>query len=85
MNKKYDTPNIVVDNLIDVQGGEVILRTSPIQIPKINANPNSALLFIERDYVGHPFSQGHGINETSPKKFFNFFLDGHCFPQMYLM
>ena len=81
---KYDTPCIVVDNLINVQGGEVVFRTSQVQILKINANPNSTLVFIDRDYVGHPFSQRHRVNETGLKKLLNLFLNVCCFPWMYL-
>ena len=48
---KDDTSSTVVDNLIDVWGGGIVIRTSPIQIKKINVNPNSTLLFIDKDYI----------------------------------
>ena len=53
---KNDTSSIVVDDLIDVGSGVILFGTSSIQIPKIDANPDSTLLFVHGNYIGYPFS-----------------------------
>ena len=46
----------VVDYLIDIGSREIVFWTNPIQISEFDTNPNSALIFVHMDYVGHPFS-----------------------------
>ena len=41
-----DTSGVVIDDLIDVQGGEIVLRKILIQILKINTNPKGTLFFL---------------------------------------
>ena len=53
---KNNASNTVVDYLIDIGSGKLVFWTSLIQIHKIDTNPNSAMFFVHRDYVGHPFN-----------------------------
>ena len=79
---KNNASDTVMDYLIDIGSGKVVFWTSSIQIPKIDTNPNSTLFFVHRDYVGHPFSNWYGVNETDPEKFFNFFFNSGFFSWM---
>ena len=49
---KDDASNIFIDYLIDIGSGEIVFGTSPIQIPKIDANADSSLFFVHRNYIG---------------------------------
>jgi hypothetical protein len=44
----------VIDNLVDERCGEVVFRTSMVEIAKISADTNSALFFFNGDGVGDP-------------------------------
>ena len=61
--RKDDAPDIVINDMIDVWSREIVLRTSLIQVSKIDTDSNSALLFGHRDNVRYPFHQGYGINK----------------------
>ena len=66
----------VINKLINERRRKVIFWTGTIDIAVVNTDPDSALLFIHRDYNGHPLREGDGIDETSSKKLFDFGLDG---------
>ena len=82
MNEKSDTSSIVVDNLIDVRGRKVVFGTRFIQIPKIDADSNGALPFIDMDNVRYPFRQGYRINKPNFEKFLNFGFNSCSLPRM---
>jgi hypothetical protein len=44
---------IVIDDLVNDRGREVVFGTSVIEIVKVNADANSALFFVDRDEVGN--------------------------------
>jgi hypothetical protein len=59
MNENISLLCTFIDNLINEWGRIIILRTSLVQIPIINANPNCALFFSDQNEIGYPFSQGN--------------------------
>ena len=70
------TSYAVIDKLINKRSRKVIFWTGTINIAVVNTDPDSALLFIHRDYIRHPIRKGNGVNETVFKKLFDFGLDG---------
>ena len=55
----------IIDNLVDEWCGVIVLGTSAIDIPIINAYSDSALFLIDKYYIGDPIHEGDGVNKTS--------------------
>ena len=66
-----DTPIGFINDLINMWSRKFVLGTSPIQISKIDAYPNSALFLSYMDNIRYPLCQWYGINKTWFQKFLN--------------
>ena len=67
--REDDTSSTFVGNLIDMQSQKIAFGTSFVQVSKIDADSNGALLFIDGDNNRYPFRQGYKINKPSFEKF----------------
>ena len=68
--------------MIDMWSRKFVLGTRFIQVSKIDADSNGALLFIDRDNVRYPFLQRYRINKTSFQKFLNLSFNSCGLPRM---
>jgi hypothetical protein len=66
------TVGAVIDNLIDEGGRKVVLWTSFVDIPIINAYTNCTLFLVNRDKIGNPVYDNHWINKDGFQKFLDF-------------
>jgi hypothetical protein len=73
------TSGAIVDNLIDQGVRKVVLRTSFVDIPIINAYTDCALFLINWDKIGNLVSEGHRVNKAGFEKFLDFKLDSSRF------
>jgi hypothetical protein len=55
--------NTIIDNLVDERCWEVVFGTSMIDIMKVGADANSALLFVNMEGVGDPRGVCDGVYE----------------------
>jgi hypothetical protein len=55
-----DTPNAVIDNLVDKGCGVIFLRIGFVKIPIIDAYLNGTLFLHDRNDIGYPFFKGMG-------------------------
>jgi hypothetical protein len=69
------TSGTVINNLVDERGWKVVFWTGFVNIPIINTYTNTATFLIDRNRVGNPFCQSHGINKAGFEKFFNLKFD----------
>ena len=80
VHKREDfTASTIINDLVDEWCGIVVLGTSAIDIPIINAYSDSALFFSHGDNIRDPINERDRVNKPSFKKFFNFFVNG-CSP-----
>lgn len=81
--RKYLTPSIIVDKLVNEGSRIVIFRTCAIDVMIINTNPNSSLLFGHKENVRYPVYWWDRINKPCLEKLFNFSFDGRSFSQVH--
>ena len=62
---KYLASCTLIQNLINKQCGEIVLRTGTIQITKISTYVDFSLLLINWNGVGNPLCQGNRIDKTN--------------------
>ena len=62
--REYFTTRTCSYDLINKWCGVIVLRIGFVKVSKVRTNTTSPLLFINRDWVGHPLSQGNGIYKT---------------------
>jgi hypothetical protein len=57
--------SIGINELVDEGSGEVVFRTSLVEVAKVCANPNGTLFLIDRDKIGYPGCVCDGVYEAS--------------------
>ena len=81
--REHLTPRTCIYDLVNKWCGVIVLRLGFIEVSKVCTNMNSPLLFINRNRVGHPFSQSYGIYKTSFQQLFNFCLHSRRFTRVH--
>jgi hypothetical protein len=69
--------------MINERSGEIIFRTSFVQVPKIHTYMDGSLLLIHGNGIGHPFNQGNRVDEANVEQLLHLCLNSRGPPSIY--
>jgi hypothetical protein len=80
--RKYFASHALVKNLFNERSQEVMFSRSLVQVLKIHTYMDSFFLFIYKNMVRHPFSQGSKVDETNIKYLLYLCLNSRGLPRI---